>query len=272
MDRTDTDRQTIADFGGQWCDNPDFDGFYGSQTLFADIAEPLLPVAAFRGARVADIGSGAGRIVTMLLDAGAAHVYAVEPSAAIEVVRDNTRDRADQVSLINETGDKLPSGLDLDIVVSFGVLHHIVDPGPAVRAAFQALRPGGRILIWLYGHEGNELYLMSFGVLRALTRRLPDPLLKVVCWLLLPFADLYTSLCRVLPLPLRRYVLSVFANFTRQQRLLNIYDQLNPTYARYYRRQDALDLLTSAGFTDARAFHRHGYSWTVVGTKPAEAS
>jgi len=262
------DTRTIADFGGQWCANPEVDGFYGSQALFADIVEPLVKVGEFAGMRVADIGSGAGRIVNMLLDAGAAHVYAVEPSKSAEVVRRNTHDRADRVTVFNVIGDKLPPDLDLDIVVSIGVLHHIVDPLPTVRAAYQALKPGGRVLVWLYGHEGNEMYLAIFGTLRALSKRLPDPVLNGLCRLLLPAADLYTWLCRFLPLPLRDYVLRVFANFSRDQRRVNIYDQLNPTYARYYRRAEALALLENAGFTECRLHHRHGYSWTVVGTKP----
>lgn len=47
-----------------------------------------------------------------------------------------------------------------------------------------------------------------------------------------------------------------------------IYDQLNPAYAKYYRRDEARALLEDAGFQDVRLHHRHGYSWTVLGTHP----
>ena len=69
--------KTIADFGEQWTRYRDNDGFYGSQNLFEDIVSPLLAAKAVAGKRVADIGSGTGRIVRMLLEAGAAHVTAV---------------------------------------------------------------------------------------------------------------------------------------------------------------------------------------------------
>ena len=61
---------------------------------------------------------------------------------------------------------------------------------------------------------------------------------------------------------------NVLSKLSRAQRQLVIYDQLNPAYAKYYRREDAERLFRDAGFTDMRLDHRHGYSWTVIGSKP----
>ena len=61
---------------------------------------------------------------------------------------------------------------------------------------------------------------------------------------------------------------NVFARMDRRARYLVIYDQLNPAYAKYYRRDEAIALLADAGFADVAAHHRHGYSWTVIGRKP----
>src|SRR4051812_17995247 len=181
---TDLKSRTIADFGEQWTAYRENPGYYGSADLLGDLFGPLLPPEALKGARVADIGSGTGRIVNMLLDAGAAHVHAVEPSAAIDVLRANTATRAAQVTYVHGSGEQLPKGLDLDLVVSIGVLHHIPDPDPVVRAALTALRAGGRAVIWLYGREGNETYLRFAEPLRRLTTRLPHWLLVAVCTLL----------------------------------------------------------------------------------------
>jgi hypothetical protein len=60
----------------------------------------------------------------------------------------------------------------------------------------------------------------------------------------------------------------VLAKFPRSVRRLTIYDQLNPAYAKYSTRQEAHDLLASAGFKDVQLYHRHGYSWTIIGRKP----
>ena len=44
--------------------------------------------------------------------------------------------------------------------------------------------------------------------------------------------------------------------------------KLNPAYARYYTETEARALLEEAGFVDATSFHRHRYSWAVVGRRP----
>jgi SAM-dependent methyltransferase len=267
---TEADRRTIDDYSEQWTKYTDNSGYYGSVTLLQDIFGPLLPVDAVRDAVACDIGSGTGRIVGMLLDAGARRVVAVEPSDAVFALRKNTEARKEQVEVIHDVGEALPPSGDLDLVVSFGVLDHIVDPGPTVRAAFRALKPGGRILVWLYGYEGNRFYLALFLPLRALTSRLPHAALAVLCRGLCAGAELYGAACRLLPLPMRQYFLQQFMKLAHDKRVLTVYDQLRPAYAKYYRRSEALALLSEAGFVDVAAYHRHGYSWTVRGVKPLE--
>lgn len=262
------DRRTIEAFGRQWSSYRENAGYYASVDCLGDIFGPLYDVADVRGARTADIGSGTGRIVNMLLDAGAASVVAVEPSAAVHVLRANVRERMDRVEVVHGTGEMLPARGDLDLVVSIGVLHHIVDPGPVVRAALSALRPGGTCLVWLYGREGNTVYLASFGLLRSITSRLPHGLLAFLAAVLEPAASAYAWLCGALPLPLRRYMREHFVRLDHRQRRLTIYDQLNPAHARYYREDEARRLLAGAGFVDVRLHHRHGYSWTVAGRRP----
>jgi SAM-dependent methyltransferase len=264
----DLQERTIRDFGQQWLAYPEVTGYFGSSALLADVCGPLLGLDEIRGRRVAEIGSGQGRIVEMLLEVGASHVVAVEPSTAFTVLRRNLERHGSRVSLLQATGERLAPTGDLDLVLSIGVLHHIPDPDPVVRAAREALRPGGRMLIWVYGREGNRLLLFFLLPLRRLTRRLPDALLKRIVRVLDPAVRLYIALSRVLPVPLRRYFRDVLGRFGTVERRLTLYDQLNPAYARYYRGSEAAALLDRAGFTDVRAYHRHGYSWTVIGRRP----
>ena len=263
--------RTIEDFGRQWTHFQGNEGWYASLDFLRDVCGPLLDLQALAGARVAEIGSGTGRIVRMLLEAGAAHVFAVEPSAAMDVLQRNLLDVADRVTPLCVTGDALPADLGLDFVFSIGVLHHVPEPGPVVAAAYAALRPGGRIVVWLYGHEGNGLYLALSTPLRAVTTRLPRRALLALAAVLDRGLDAYRWLCRktpeALPLPLRSYLLKVLGPLSRAQRRLVIFDQLNPAYARYYRESEARALLEQAGFRDVRLHHRHGYSWTVTGEK-----
>ena len=259
--------QTIKDFGEQWLHYTDSHGFYGSMELFSDIIYPFLKPGDIKNCKVAEIGSGTGRIVNMLLEAGAKHVVAIEPSDAFEVLCRSLQ-KPGKVTCLKITGDQLPDYGDLDFIFSIGVLHHIPDPKPVVEAAFRALRPGGRFLVWLYGKEGNVLYIAVIRPLRVLTKRLPHfmlaSLVEIMYWALV----LYIKCCHILPLPLKGYMLSVFEKMSPEKRKLIIYDQLNPSYAKYYTRREAETLLIDGKFENVRIHHRHGYSWTVIGTKP----
>ncbi|MPY74664.1 MAG: methyltransferase domain-containing protein [Alphaproteobacteria bacterium] len=264
----DQTQRTIDDFGDQWTRYTTNDGYYASLELFRDVCGPVLDPSALEGATVSEIGSGTGRIVAMLVAAGAARVIAIEPSDAFEVLKVNTASFADRIEYVRGAGEAVPAGRNLDYVFSIGVLHHIYDPAPVVRAAHAALRPGGRMLVWLYGREGNESYLRLVEPLRKVTVRLPQSLLAAICYGLNLCLALYILLCRVFPLPLRGYMNNVIGRFSWAKRYLVIYDQLNPTVARYYTREQAEALLADGGFVNIRLHHRHGYSWTVIGERP----
>ena len=263
-----TDAKTISDFGEQWTRHTDNSGFYGSTELFVDTFGKFVSLDEIRGKRVGDIGSGSGRIVNMLLEAGAAEVVAVEPSDAIEVLKENTRHARDRVRYVHGTGEAIAEAAsELDLIVSYGVLHHITDPSPVVRAAHAALRPGGKFLAWVYGREGNATYLAVTEPMRMITTRLPPVMLRGISHALNLALDVYVPACRRAPLPLAGYMNNVVAKLDRDKRYLVVYDQLNPAYAKYYRGREARALFERAGFSDIELYHRHGYSWTISGSK-----
>jgi SAM-dependent methyltransferase len=262
--------RTLRDFGEQWALDGENDGFYGSLELLHDALGPLVALSELRGARVADVGSGTGRIVRMLLDAGAAHVTALEPSQGVSLLRRNTAEFGERVRVLHASGEALPPGLELDFVTAIGVLPFVPDPEPLLRAARAALRPGGRLVLWLYAAEGNRLARCAVALLRSFTTRLPQRALQAFCRILDRCLDLYIFLCRRLALPLREYMLTIFARLTREKRRLTLYDQLNPSYVRYYRREELEALLARCGFESIRLYDRHGYSWSAVGSRPAD--
>jgi SAM-dependent methyltransferase len=259
--------RTVGDFGEQWEHFGDFDGFYGSVELLQDTFGPLLSVEELRGLRTADIGAGTGRSTLMMIQAGAKSVVAVEPSDGVDQLRDNTKHLEDQVEVIHGPGEALPADSNLDFIFSYGVIQFIPDPMPVLQALHRALRPGGRLVIWVYGREGNELYLMLLKLLRSVSTRLPHAALAALCSTLNVLLTGYIALCRVIPLPLHRYMRNTLGSYASEHRKIVIYDQLNPTHVVYHTRAAAKALLEDSGFTDVQLYHRHGYSWTVMGTR-----
>ncbi len=259
-------QKTIKDFGDQWNEFSLNEGFYASQELLADILGPLLEPSEFRSTRAADIGSGTGRIVRMLLDAGAESVIAVEPSQGVESLRTNLADVSDRTQILHTTGENLPPNLELDFVVSIGVVQFIPDPLPTLRAARAALKEGGRLVVWVYAKEGSGWYRGVLRPFRLLAGSLPEKALLSLCGALNMGLDPYIALCRRLPLPLRSYVLNVLAKLDRRTRKLVIHDQLRPSYVKFYRREELIQLMESAGFDATQCYHRRGYSWTVLAT------
>jgi SAM-dependent methyltransferase len=264
------DEKTIQDFDKQWSRYDDNEGWYASIGLFSDIVSPLMATEDFKGKSVVDIGSGTGRIVGMLLESGASHVYAVEPATgAFEKLKNNVAamERGSDVTPLNMRGDKWSIEEPVDFAISIGVIEFISEPDETVKRCYDALKPGGEIFFWLCSYEGNELYLKFIRPLRKLTTFLPHVLLISVVHILYWILCAYRLVGKLVPLPLMRYLDTVWWPMSPKKRRLVIYDQLNPTYLKYYKKHEALALLEKAGFRDIDIHHRHGYSWSVKGTK-----
>jgi SAM-dependent methyltransferase len=264
------DEQTIRDFDKQWTRYDDNDGWYASLDLFSDIISPLMRTEDLQGKKAVDIGSGTGRIVGMLLESGASHVYAVEPAAgAFEKLKKNVAamERGGDVTSLNKRGDEWTLEEPVDLAISIGVIEFISDPSETVKRCHDALKPGGEVFFWLCSYEGNELYLKFVEPLRKFTTFLPHFILIAIVHLLYWALFVYRLVGKIIPLPLMRYLDKVWWPMSSKKRRLVIYDQLNPTYLKYYKKHEALGLLEAAGFQDIKIHHRHGYSWSVKGTK-----
>ena len=104
-----------------------------------------------------------------------------------------------------------------------------------------------------------------------MTKKLPDKALRIlVAAIDLPLVA-YISVCKRFPklaLPMAKYMREVIGKIDRDSRRNSIiFDQLNPAYAKYYREAEVRELMERAGFRDVKTWHRHGYSWTVLGVK-----
>ncbi len=255
-------RDTIGDFGDQWTHYTENREFYASSEVLDDLFGPLLAKEDLAGKDLADVGAGTGRYSRMFHELGAANVLAIEPSDAFAALQRNTAGLT-RVSCLRGTAEETPEG-SFDWVLCIGVLQFIPEAARALTAMGRALRPGGRLFVWVYGKEGNRLYLSLVRPLRAITSRIPHRALDRLAGLLAYPAGWYASACRFLPLPMARYMRNYYSRLDRYSRKLVIYDQLNPSFARYYDRRELHGLLARSGFTEIRMHRRLGSSWSVV--------
>ncbi len=78
-----------------------------------------------------------------------------------------------------------------DYVFSLGVLHHIPNAEVVMKNIHKSLKSGGNFIFWVYGYEGNKIYIIIFNNLRRITRILPDSILRIFCNLFLIYDTFY---------------------------------------------------------------------------------
>ncbi len=76
----------------------------------------------------------------------------------------------------------------------------------------------GRIFIWVYGKENNDLYLAFLKPLRLLTTIIPHRLLDLFAELLVYPASSYAYICSLSPLPLANYMRGHFSKLDHYSR------------------------------------------------------
>ena len=151
-----------------------------------------------------------------------------------------------------------------DVAFSIGVVHHLSDPDAAAARLTRAVKPGGHVLVWLYGRENNGWIVRFFNPLRhALFSRLPLKLVHILSW---PLTALLWLALRVGFPPGAYYRL--IRGFSFEHLRAIVFDHMIPRIALYYTRAEAESLLARAGLEDIRATWVNENSWSVTGRKP----
>lgn len=160
---------------------------FGIQWNRYDVVRPAMDEATFTaktgvrpadldGLDVLDAGVGGGRYAILAGSAGA-RVVGLDLSSAVEKASDICRDLPNVVIV---QGDLLKPPLAenaFDFAYSIGVLHHCPDPRRAFAEVARAVKPGGRMAVWLYRRNTWPQEVVN-SLLRTVTTRLPDAALR----------------------------------------------------------------------------------------------
>ena len=259
-------KDSIKDFGNQFKYYNKIDDYWGGEEILKDIVYPF-NLGLIKDQIICEIGVGSGRILKNLIKLSPKKIYAIEPSEAIEVAKKNNKHSKVEILFKKHSGQMINFRNEIDYIFSIGVIHHIPEAEIVCKKIYESLKPKGKFIIWVYGKEGNELYLFVFNNLRKLTRLMPDKLLNLFSVFLNLFLSVYIFFCKYLNLPLKKYMINVLKKCSFEKRKYIIFDQLNPSYSKYYTKQDVETLLTKSGFKKFEIFNRHQYSWTAIAEK-----
>ncbi|HUF70515.1 MAG TPA: methyltransferase domain-containing protein [Longimicrobiales bacterium] len=263
-------KATAAAFGYQWARYSELSSQYRRQ--FLDWIAPV-EASSFRDCLVLEGGCGKGRHTVQAAEFGARGVLALDVSDAVDVAFANTRDLPN-AHVVQADLNHPPVRRVFDLAFSVGVLHHLPEPERGFRALVSRLKPGGRIVVWVYGREGNGWIVHLISPAREhFTSRLPH-------WLLEPIALAATMplflVSRTLyrrkvvfgrRLPYAEY-LNYIAQFPFKEQRTIVFDHLVAPVAYYLRRDEVEGWIQRAGLECVSLQQHNGNSWRALSAVP----
>jgi len=237
-------------------------------SLFQDWIAPTT-LEDLRGKSVLEAGCGGGQH-TSFMAPFARTVTAVDLNT-VDIARERTKSFSN-VRFVAADVATMDLKETFDVVLSVGVVHHTDDPDATVKNLVRHLKPGGRLLLWVYSKEGN--FLVEWGVEPArkiFLRRLSRPVLLGLSRLIT--ACLYAPVCTVYlaPLPFLPYY-EYFANFRRlgfARNVLNVFDKLNAPQVQLLSRDRVLKWREFAEFAAYDVTPYCGVSWRINAVRAA---
>ena len=150
-----------------------------------------------------------------------------------------------------------------DISFSIGVIHHLEFPKKAIKKMIQATKPGGQILVWLYGYENMETYVKLLNPIRKLLfSRAPLPVVRLLSFI--PSLFLYIYVKSKIS-KLEYFKLLSKLNYSQIQQI--VFDQMLPKTAKYYKKYEAMELLSEPELENLKIEWVNECSWVVMADK-----
>jgi SAM-dependent methyltransferase len=206
---------------------------------------PLEP-QDWQGKDFLDVGCGMGRNSFWPLKYGAASGVGVDiDERSLESARRNLKSFP-RMQVMRASVYDLPFQDRFDLAFSIGVIHHLEHPERALERLLRAVKPGDRVLIWVYGRE-NSRWLVS--ILDPL-RRMPFSRLPIgVAHHLSSYpAVLVWQLLRLGVRPIEYFRLIAKFDFPHLRAI--VFDQMLPSIAHYWPRETVARMMTEAGLGD----------------------
>ncbi len=237
--------------------------------------------AEFKDQVVLEAGCGMGRHTEFVARSGPKAIIGVDFSSAVYPAERRVS-AYPNAHIIRADINALPLKACADIAFSVGVLHHLPDPRRGFLSVVSRVKPGGKVIAWVYGAENNGWITGVVSPLRAkVLSKLPMPAVSSLAFgltagLLYPALKLVyqplNSSERLRPLGKKLFYatyLGSIAPFSFRHVRHIVFDHLLAPIAFYIPRDDVEDWAREAKLDGPIVRWHNRMSWTLIGTRPA---
>jgi SAM-dependent methyltransferase len=225
---------------------------------------PFMSDADWQGCQFLDVGCGMGRNSHWPMRYGAAGGLAIDIDARSLASARRTLAEHPTVEVRQCSAYDLDERDRFDVAFSIGVIHHLEDPDRALANMVRAVRPGGQVMIWVYGLENNRWIVHGLTPLRRLLfSRLPIGVTHALSW---PPTAILWALLRLGLDRIEYFRLIRRFDFAHLRSI--VFDQMLPAIAHYWSRGEVEALMRRAGLEDVRLAWVNEMSWAAAGRKP----
>lgn len=248
-------------FGYEWDKYASMDEKYEAQ--FRNWTHPLTP-EDFKDKKILDAGCGMGRNSYWPLLWGAREAIAFDYDARSVAQAKKTLAAFANAYVEYRSIYETPWKNEFDIVFCIGVIHHLKDPEKALRNLVLALKPCGKLLIWVYSYEGNEWIARYVNPIRKqVTSKLPLPLVH--------FLSYFCSIPLWIFVKIRRgpsAYLKQLSTFRFWHVHSIVFDQLIPEVANYWSKTEVEALAGDIGLSEVKVYSPpNRLGWIMLGRK-----
>jgi SAM-dependent methyltransferase len=231
---------------------------------------------------VLDAGCGMGRYIRIAAESPARLIVGLDLSRAVVAARALTAELL-PVGLVQGDLLRLPfAPQSFDHIYSLGVLDHTPDPRAAFLSLARLVKPGGRLVVWLYPRE-RRLVEWVMNAQRAVSTRLPLGWLDVLCRLSAPLGGLKRALLtnrrrlvQRLGVALHLATIGVSMHPDSEVRVCDTLDWYAPKYMSRHTYDEVAAWFAEAGLVDLVDLSRNqvfyhegqGNGINIAGTRP----
>jgi SAM-dependent methyltransferase len=205
---------------------------------------------------VLDAGCGMGRYLRIAAESSARLIVGVDLSLAVDAAHDSTRG-LNNVAILRGDLLRLPfPASSFDLIYSLGVIDHTPDPRAAFLALARLLKPGGRIVVWVYPRE-RAIVETIMNLQRAVSTRLPLRVLEPLCRIAAPIGALKRRLMssprwlvQRLGVAIHLSTIGVSMHPDPEVRVCDTLDWYAPRYLTRHTAEEVFGWFNEAGLTD----------------------